>query len=92
MREITVSASRLPIRKGSRVPGYPDLTVGRYLGGSPYTFDRIYDLEKKDGSSSGLVMKASAAQLLGCRNSGALPNMCVTVQSPEAATGIKQQV
>lgn len=66
MKEITVSSSRLPTRTGSQVPGYPGLTVGKRLGGSPYTLDRIYDLVKEDGTSSGLVIKVCDHYHLTC--------------------------
>lgn len=66
MHDITVEGLRLPLRKGSELPQRvldvlgKNVHVGRKLGGSPYTLDRIFDLIDKDtGDSSGLVIKVS---------------------------------
>jgi hypothetical protein len=67
MNEVTVDGFRLPLRQGSDLPQQvldvlgKDVKLGRKLGGSPYTLDRIYDLvDKNTGEPSGLVIKVRA--------------------------------
>lgn len=71
MHEVTVQRIRLPLRQGSELPQQVldvlgrDVKLGRKLGGSPYTLDRIYDLVKSStGDPSGLVIKVRAQQMM----------------------------
>lgn len=66
MEEITVSSFRASLRKGKAVPGKPALVIGKQIGTSLYTWNRIHECLERATTDTGhqqqdsnLVIKAS---------------------------------